>query len=289
MSTPTMNHIPPTNPSPRGSAKPLNIILAVLGGLVLLTVLISTTREAVATLNTSYRSESFDAQGVKALDIYAASGTFNLEFAPVPEANFEVSTSNGKDWSVERKGETLEVRAPEDWMDFCFLGCAKDNNIVTLTLPQEMNDGSMDAKLKLGAGKVKAEGNFNVLDLDISAGELVMNGAAKDLDATLGAGHAYLELKDVEQADLGVSAGRLSAYLSGAAPQRIDAKVSAGTIQLTVPDVSYAVTAESSSGSVDNELQTSNDSQHRINVKTSAGSAVLYPGVAPDDAPPFEW
>lgn len=285
MSTPTMNHIPPTNPSPRGSAKPLNIILAVLGGLVLLTVLISTTREAVATLNSRHSVQSTAVQGVSALDIRAASGTFNLKFAAVDEATLDVRSSSGKDWRMERKGEILEVSAPEDWLNFCFFGCTKDDNEVTLTLPQELNDGSMDAKLKLGAGQLNAEGSFDVLDLDVSAGALNMNGAAKDLDATLGAGRADLDLSGVEQADLDISAGRLNANLSGTAPQRVDAKVSAGTLQLTVPDTSYAVTAESSAGSVDNGLQTSSSSQHRISVKTSAGSAVLIPGEVLGDRP----
>lgn len=281
MSTPTLNPLPPAGPNPGSSAKPLNIILAMLGILALLTVLISTTREAVATLRSSHSVQSTSVQGVSALDIRAASGTFNLKFAAVEEATLDVRSSSGKDWTLERRGETLEVKAPEDWLNFCFFGCTKADNEVTLTLPQELNDGSMDAKLKLGAGQLNAEGSFNILDLDVSAGALNMDGTAKDLDAKLGAGRADLALADVQQADLDISAGRLDAKFSGAAPQRVDAKVSAGTLQLTVPDTSYAVMADSSAGSVDNGLQTSSSSQHRISVRTSAGSAVLIPGGVP--------
>ncbi|WP_313810712.1 DUF4097 family beta strand repeat-containing protein [Glutamicibacter sp.] len=281
MSTPTMNPLPPTPPAPRGSAKPLNIILAVLGILALMTMLISTTREAIATLNTSHVVQSVDAKGVTALDIRASTGSFNLEFAPTDQAVLDVRSSSGDEWTLERSGQTLEVRPPAGWMSFCFFGCAKDDNEITLTLPQELNDGSLDADFALGAGEFNVYGNFDDLKLNVSAGLLLMNGAARNVDATLGAGRADLTLKDVQQADLDVSAGRLDGKFSGTAPQQVDGKVSAGTLQLTVPDTVYKVTSSSSAGSVENGLQTSTSSPRTINVTTSAGSAVLIPGGMP--------
>lgn len=284
MSTPTMNPLPPAPPAPRGSAKPLNIILAVLGVIALMTMLISTTRQAIATLNTSHVVQSVDAKGVTSLDVAATTGTFTLEFAPTDQAVLDVRSSNGKDWSLERNGQSLEVRPPADWFNFCFFGCTKDDNQITLTLPQELNDGSVDAKFNLGAGQFNADGNFNDLKIDVSAGLLLLNGSAAHLDVNLGAGRADMNLSDVKQAKLDVSAGRLDAKLSGTAPEQIDGRVSAGLLQLTVPDTTYKVASSSSAGSIDNGLQTSSSSPRTISITTSAGSAVLLPGGAPTNS-----
>lgn len=281
MSTQTMNQLPPSNPGPRGSAKPLNILLAAIGSLVLLTMLISTTRSAVATLSSSHVVKTASIQGVTSLDVKAQSGTFSLKFAEISEATLEVRSNSGTDWKLQREGQELVVRAPNSWGDWCFFGCTAEDNKITLTLPQQLNDGSLDASLSLSAGEFTANGNFDDLVLDVGAGLLELNGASNTLDATLGAGRADLSLANVQSATLDVSAGRMNTELTGQAPGEVNASVSAGMLDLVLPDVPYDVTSDVSAGSVQNNLDTSSTAKHLVSVETSAGTSILRPGSAP--------
>ena len=278
MSTQTLNPLPPQEPAPRGSATALNIILAVIGVLALLTVGIGAARSAMTTLNSSHVVQTADAKGITALDIQANSGSFELQFTDTTEAVLEVRSTSGSAWALNRSGSTLQVRPPAGWNDFCFFGCTKADNEIKLTLPEELNNGTLDAKFELGAGEFRANGNFNDLGLDVSAGELNMLGSAHTVDAKLGAGFAGLVLSDVDTATLEVSAGRMSAELDGTAPSSVNARVSAGWMDLVVPDTSYHVVSHASAGSLENNLDNSSSSKHQISVEVSAGSAVLTPG-----------
>ncbi len=82
----------------------------------------------------------------------------------------------------------------------------------------------------------------------------------------------------VESAKLDVSAGRMDAKLTGSAPGTVTAQVSAGMLNLTLPDASYNVASDVSAGSVENKLDTSSSSPNKVTVDVSAGSAVLLPG-----------
>ncbi|QRQ78222.1 DUF4097 family beta strand repeat-containing protein [Glutamicibacter protophormiae] len=278
MSTQTLNPLPPQDPAPRGSAKTLNIILAVIGVLALLTMAIGAARDAAASLSSSHVVQTADARGLASLDVEASSGTFTLEFSDTTEAVLDVQTSSGSGWTLRRSGDELVVRPPAGWNNFCFFSCTKWDNQVTLTLPRELNNGQLDAKFDLGAGEFRADGNFKDLGLDVGAGDLTVNGAASTLDATLGAGRADLTLDAVESAKLDVSAGRMDAKLTGSAPSTVTAQVSAGMLNLTLPDTSYNVASDVSAGSVENKLDTSSSSPNKVTVDVSAGSAVLLPG-----------
>ncbi len=278
MSTQTINPHPPQDPAPRGAGKALNIVLAVIGALALLTMAIGATRSAMSTLNSSHVIQQADAHGVSTLDVQANTGSFELKFADVSEASLEVRSTSGEQWSLEREGSTLTVRPPAGWNNFCFFGCSASDNEITLTLPEELNNGTVDAKFELGAGMFQADGNFKTLGLDVSAGELEVVGSADTVDAKLGAGRANLVLDDVDAATLDVSAGRMDAQFQGQAPRSVDARVSAGVMELILPDTSYNVSTDSSAGSIENKLNTSASSEFKVSVDVSAGSAVLRPG-----------
>ena len=128
MSTQTLNPLPPQEPAPRGSATALNIILAVIGVLALLTVGIGAARSAMTTLNSSHVVQTADAKGITALDIQANSGSFELQFTDTTEAVLEVRSTSGSAWALNRSGSTLQVRPPAGWNDFCFFGCTKADN-----------------------------------------------------------------------------------------------------------------------------------------------------------------
>src|SRR5699024_8477251 len=122
-----------------------------------------------------------------------------------------------------------------------------------------------------------ADGDFNRLDVELGAGEANVSGSARELDA----GSANLNLANVQTAELEVSAARLITELTGSAPDNVNAEVSAGRLEVTLPDTEYAVNSQVSAGNLDNELQTSSASDHRVNVEVSAGNTSLRPGDTP--------
>src|SRR5699024_8122472 len=162
-----------------------------------------------------------------------------------------------------------------------FFNCNFEENRVTLTLPEELNDGSLNADMDLSAGRLIADGDFDHLEVELGAGEATVNGSANALDAQLSAGSANLNLANVQTAELEVSAGRLITELTGDAPDNVNAEVSAGRLEVTLPNTEYAVNSQVSAGNLDNELQTSSASNHRVNVEVSAGNTTLRPGDTP--------
>lgn len=270
--------IEPSPPKePTNQSRPLNVILAVLGGLVLLTLIISATRGATANLSSNQFSKTANVQGITALDVEASAGTFTVQFADTSEAVLDVKGSRSEEWKLERTANELRVSPPGGWFNWCFIGCNTQESTAVLTLPQSMNNGSLNAELSVGAGDLSAEGDFLTLDLDVSAGSLNVTGAAKTLTADLGAGYIKATLADVNRAELDISAGNMQANLSGTAPASIKADVSAGKLDLFVPDVPYNVVTSVSVGEVDNDLQVASDSPNKITVEVSAGNANLQP------------
>lgn len=267
------------NPEPKRSpaTKPIMIVLAVIGGLTLLGVLLSALFSAAVGLNRGSDTMTAATSGVTEVTVDANASQFNLEFGDVSEATLQTNGLDADGWHLGRDGTELLVQAPDQWFNWCFIICNFEENQVTLTLPEELNDGSLNANLDLNAGRLIADGDFDRLEVELGAGQANVNGSARELDAQLNAGSANLNLANVQTAELEISAGRLITELTGSAPENVNAEVSAGRLDLTLPDTEYAVTSEVSAGNLDNELQTSSASNHRVNVEVSAGNATLRP------------
>jgi hypothetical protein len=145
----------------------------------------------------------------------------------------------------------------------------------TLTLPQALERTALDAQLSLAAGDLEATGNFGVLDIEMGAGDASVTGTARELSADVSAGRAVLELEGVRDAELTLSAGQLDARLTGDAPDQVQIDVSAGSLDLILPEGTYDVASNVSAGSVDNRLDTSSGAGPRVVVEVSAGHVVL--------------
>ena len=91
----------------------------------------------------------------------------------------------------------------------------------------------------------------------------------------MSAGRADLDLDDVATATLSVSAGALNAILAGAQPDAIGVDVSAGSMELTVPEGEYDVTSDVSAGGFDNRVGSSPGASSTIDVQVSAGQVLL--------------
>ena len=67
----------------------------------------------------------------------------------------------------------------------------------TLTLPRELEGTALDASLDLSAGDLTVDGEFGDLGIEVGAGSLTVDGAAETLTVDLSAGGADIDLADV--------------------------------------------------------------------------------------------
>lgn len=271
---------PTHSPEPKRSSatKPVMVLFSVLGGLILLAVAASTIFSSVLNFNRGSATVTAETSGISGVNVEANASQFNLEFGEVSEATLETSGLNADGWRLTRDRNELYVEAPNQWLSWCFFNCNFGDNQVSLVLPEELNDGSLNANIDLAAGNIEATGTFDELGLELGAGKATINGSAQQLDAELNAGSADLQLADVQTADLSVSAGRLNTELTGRPPGNVDLGVNAGRLDLTLPDNTYSVNSEVSAGNLDNQLRTDAASEFGINVDLSAGNATLRPG-----------
>ncbi|MEG2578265.1 MAG: hypothetical protein RSA54_11110, partial [Glutamicibacter sp.] len=65
--------------------------------------------------------------------------------------------------------------------------------------------------------------------------------------------------------------------LSGTAPKSIEGSVSAGSLELELPEATYDLRQNTAAGSVENLLATDPNSPNKITIDVSAGSATLHP------------
>lgn len=266
----------PPAPRPTSSASRVIAILAIVLGIV---VILGAVGSAVvgtlvsASIHSSTRTAAVP--GVSELDVDASAGSLRIEFADVREAELEVTSPSGADrWTLERSGDRLVVASPHrfgPWFfDGWFFGGPGD---AVLRLPTSMQ-GS-DGDISLSAGELTVDGEYGALVLDLNAGRLTISGSADTLSAQVNAGRGRLDLADVASADLMVNAGSLDVRLTGAQPDDVTLDVSAGALNLTVPQGDYHVTSDVSAGGFDNRIGSSPGASNTIHVEVSAGQATL--------------
>jgi hypothetical protein len=273
--------------APRSDAAPtrssgttaIMVVTAVFGGIALLGSGGTAAVAAAGDLLSSSLPDSVQTVGVDGIDgvdLDVDGSSMRIEFGDVEEAEF--SLTNGRpSWTFERDGDELIVRSPESRWGWWFGNWFGDEEIAVLTLPESLR-GEIDGDLTLDAGNLDVVGDFGELSVDVAAGALDVEGSAKSLDIDMSAGRADVLLDDVDTAVLGVSAGNLDVELTGTAPSRTTIDVSAGSVDLTVPDESYAITQDISAGSLDAKVDQSGGDRRTIDVSLSAGSVTIRPG-----------
>lgn len=267
-----------------GARRAIGITIAIVGGIVLLGAGFSAASQVLSSQHpTENRTETLDASGLTSVELHVAAADVTLQFGDVDEAKLEVAGSRG-DWSMDRRnGDELVVTGPRSawwsWNSWCLGWCDIDDEVVTLTLPDELErGGDFDAAMHLASGALRTEGEFGDLVFDLSAGSVTATGGAKSVNVDMSAGRFDANLSDVRTADFGLSAGAINADLRGDAPENVVIDVSAGSFDITLPDEEYRVTSDVSAGTLDNLLDTSSSSSHVVAVEVSAGRVTLTPG-----------
>lgn len=286
---------PQTSPDPQATSSPppapsdgrssganaVMIVTAVFGGIALLGTGGTAAAAAAGNIMSSSRPDSVqtvDVEGIDSIDLDADASSMRVRFGDVDEA--ELAITNGRDtaWTFERDGDELVVRSPQGVFGWWFGNWFGDEEIAVLTLPEKLRGAELDADLTLDAGSLDVVGDFGALDITVSAGALDVEGAARELDVQMNAGRADVLLDGVATADLGVSAGNLTVELTGTPPTQTVVDVSAGSLDLTVPDVAYAVTQDTSAGTLNADVDEDSNARRTIDVSLSAGSATIRPG-----------
>ena len=227
-----------------------------------------------------------DAAGIERIDVDSSAAQFVVG-CEWPEGKgseeFTLSTSTGgQEWRMERHGDTLKVEPVSRWFGgFSVIGPRSDAlQAVTLLLPTSVCEGEniLDADLEVSAGDLTVEGAFGVLDLSVGAGQARVDGTVETLEVDVSAGEAVLYLNDVQTADLSVAAGSLRGSIDGTAPSRVDIEVSAGDAAIWLPDEVYSVKSEVAIGDFENGLRVDNSMTARqVSVEVAAGHLILQP------------
>jgi len=278
----TMTPLPPAPPTPpaatpppetRGASRVVAILTIALGGAVVLGAIGSAVFSTVAAASVHTETQTVDVAGVTGLNVSVDAASLRVEFADVPEATLEVTSGLGVGaWTLQRDGDELAVATPPRFGPRWIFG---GEVRATLTLPRELEGSDLDASLDLSAGELAVDGSFGDLDIEVGAGTLTVDGAARTVSTQLNAGGADIDLSDVDEADFAVNAGAVDARLTGAAPRSVIVEVSAGSLDLRLPDAAYDVRSDVSAGDFENGLDTDADARNVVDVTVSAGSVTI--------------
>lgn len=258
-------------PEPRASARVIAILAVALGAVLILGAVVSGVFSAVRAATQRTQTLTADAAGVADLEIDISSAQLTIVYGG-DQVSLEVTGSAG-DWRLTRDGDSLEVTTDRLWWgDWTLLG---GDDTAVLTLPRALETRALDADFSVSNGVIGASGTYRELDLDLSAGSMNISGSAEAVDADISAGRLTFDLADVREADLQLSAGAVDGALTGRPPSETVIDVSAGRAELTLPDDTYAVSADVSAGTFDNRLSVDPTSRNRVSVAVSAGFAGL--------------
>lgn len=264
----------PAAQSTAQSAKVVAILTASLGGVIALALVGSTVISTIASASVRTETQVVDAAGVDELDIDVSAGSLRIDYADVDAASLDVTGGWGSArWTLERDEDQLVVSSP-DWA-FGGAWLFGGNVRATLTLPRELENRALDARFTVSAGDLDASGRYGELDVELGAGAVNVSGAARTVSADISAGRADLDLTDVQTAELTLSAGQLDGRFDGSQPRLVEVNVSAGSLNLALPDGAYDLTSSVSAGQLDNRLDTSASASSRIAVELSAGQIIL--------------
>ncbi|MGF3056531.1 hypothetical protein [Microbacterium sp. YY-01] len=282
-----MNENPSTHQAPARAGRAwITATLAAVGAAMLIMVMGGSAFAASVNLSPSVVSSStqIDTDTVTDLVVDASYATVTIEFADVEQATLDVKGPGLTNWTMREEAGTLVVASTSTffgwtWGDdngFSFPGLHRATaGTAIITLPKSLERRGLDASLDLAGGDVRVNGEYRSLDIEMGAGRLTVDAEARELTLTLAAGSADVRARGVRDADFEMSAGRMTAELTGKAPRRVSVDVAAGTLDLTLPRAAYRVDVDNAVGGVRNRLTTSPRSNNVIEGDVAVGTLTL--------------
>ena len=271
-----MTETPRQSPTARSGTRALAVTFSVLGGGILI---LGGGATAVAAVSDTVRSGqvedgavSLPVAGIERVKLDVDAGSASVAFGSGSEATLDYSSDSGA-WIFERQGDTLVVSSPS--ARFNLFDWRRDQS-AQLTLPDELE--GVDLELDLAAGEIDAAGIFGDVTYELSAGMVEIEGSADAIAGDVSAGASVVELADVQTARFDVAAGDINAHLTGEPPSDVRIGVSAGSLELQLPDVPYDVRTNRAAGDFVSSLEESTSSDRRVDVRVTAGDVALYAG-----------
>lgn len=258
----------------------ISIVVIVLGAIGIVFALGGGVVRGLAAHSATSGTYTAAADGIEQLQIDSSAAAFEIRFDDVEEATLRVMTNGGpvQQWSLQRSGDVLIVDADRRWGWFGLgdaLGERGGEEVAVLTLPAALERAELDLETEVSAGSFTAAGDWGSASVDLSAGSADLSGTAASLAVQVSAGEARIDVATGGTVQLDVSAGRIVGSLTGEQPSSIDATVSAGAIELTIPDGEYAVSQSVSAGDADVRVIDDPTAASTIDVEVSAGSVRL--------------
>lgn len=266
---------PPAAPAPprrRGAAFAVSIVTIVVGACIALGTVAGTGASAVVVLRDADRnSVSVDdaEQAVGSLDIDVTGGALTIAYGDVGSARLDAAQNRSR-WTFERRGDSLRVASPNG----TFVGLGTGSS-ATLTLPREWAVSGLGVDAQVSGGTLDLQGDYGTVSIRVAGGTTSLSGAASEIDLNVSGGSASVQLRDVGTAVFEVAGGEVTAQLRGSTPARTDVELTAGSIDLRLPDDEYRVRVDDGLGQVDNALRQSSTATAEVDVTATMGEVRL--------------
>lgn len=252
----------------------ITIVTAVVGGAAIAGTAASAAFAGANELITGPTSTSAGVTGVTDLNVTVDAADVRVEFYEGTQARLESDDGDLDGWRLYRDGDGLKLRSPDRGWNWFLPDWLQDGETVTLLLPEGLRGldadfdvdagalrvdgefGSLDATVNAGA--LSLDGSARSLDAEVNAGRAdIALADVRDAELTVQAGKLTADLSTVpREVSLDVSAGELTLTVpddeysirrnvsagdlnsdlpeSSSSSNRIDASVSAGTVNLRV-------------------------------------------------------
>lgn len=272
---------PPTGPEgARPGARAVSTVAVVLGGLLLVGTAVDGAGSVVSTALRGDDVLTATSGGVASLEAEVVGARLEVVTGDVDQARLDVRDSRGR-WRLERDGDVLRVASPgaAGWTAGWASGWSRDDGgRAVLVLPEDVAGGALDADLEVSGGELRASGAFGDVDAELTGGALDLTGSAAALALDVTGGTADVEVAGARTAELSLTAGQVTAALTGDAPQAVGVDVSAGTLDLALPPEAYDVRSSVTGGGLDARLRDVPGAPRRVDVSVAAGGVVLREG-----------
>ena len=249
----------------------ITITVAIIGGMV---VAGTVTSGFFANLRDVLRDETTISQsiaGVTALRVDIDSVGMEIEFGDVSQAELRVQSkgfTKAGAWQLVTEGGELVVERVGGSRN----GGGFGEEELSLTLPESLEDGELDAQVNVTSGAATIDGDFGDLVIETNSGASNFEGSAANLSLTTGSGASNSDAEVSGDVVLAANSGALNAIFGGAAPKSTDISIESGFGSVSLPDGTYKLeTGLNESGMANVNVRQSDSAKNTLSVSVGSG------------------